>query len=181
MKPLPIRKPILTALRIGLPLLLTLAWLSFIFGNSLQTGVESGEQSHKVYEIVNEVTKAVGIEKNITEHFIRKAAHFTEFAVLAILFCADAVCLKLVRERQKLYFSIPILSSSSLICFICASLDEILQHFSAGRGPRVTDVLIDTSGAVCATALFILFFVLIRHIRKRRRNTAPAKSEVSSL
>ena len=156
-----LHKPILTALRIGLPLLLTLGWLAFIFGNSLRTGVESGEQSHKVFELVHTVTRSLGIQKIITEAFIRKAAHFTEFAILSLLFCMDLVAFKVVTIHKKLYFSIPILSSSILVCLCCAIIDETLQHFSTGRAPQLQDVGIDTLGAVCGTGLFIAIFIVI--------------------
>lgn len=166
-----LHKPILNILRIGLPLLLTLGWLAFIFSNSLQTGVESGEQSHQVYEIVNTVTQSLGIEKIITEYFIRKAAHFTEFAILSLLFCLDLFAFKIVTIRKKLYFSIPILSSSILVCTCCAIIDETLQHFSAGRAPQIKDVAIDTSGATCATALIIIIFLIAYRIQSKRKNS----------
>ena len=162
-----IHPSVLKLLRFGVPSLLTLGWLAFIFSNSLQTGVESGEQSHQVFQIVNQVTQSIGIEKSITEAFIRKAAHFTEFAILAVLLCLDLFAFKIVSIHKKLYFSIPILSLSIPVCICCAMIDETLQHFSAGRAPQVKDVLIDTLGAVFATGLLIAIFVIIRLILRR--------------
>ncbi len=149
----------LRLLRVALPLLLTLLWLGFIYGNSLKSGTESSEQSGKVQEIVNEVADSVGIEEPISERFIRKAAHFTEFAVLGILVCIDLWALGAVSLTKRLSFCAPMLLCSVPICFLFASADEILQNFSESRGPSFTDVLIDTSGAAAATLIFIALFV----------------------
>ncbi len=145
-------------LRILIPVLCTVLWLGFIYGNSLKSGTQSSEQSGRVHRIVNEAAKSIGIEKPISEKLIRKAAHFTEFAVLGTLVCADLWALGAVSLSKKLYISAPMLLCSVPICFLFASADELLQNFSENRGPSFTDVLIDTSGAATASVFFITLF-----------------------
>ncbi|MBQ8849311.1 MAG: VanZ family protein [Clostridia bacterium] len=161
------RKILINILRISIPILLTVLWLCFIYGNSLQTGVESGEQSGRVYELVNSITQALGLGTPISEHFIRKAAHFTEFAILGVLVCADLWACRAITLEKRLYISASILLCSVPICALFASLDEFLQSFVDGRGPSAKDVLIDASGALCATILFVVFFVITYIFNKK--------------
>lgn len=155
---------LVTVLRFVIPILITLLWLVFIYGNSLKSGVESGEQSGRIYKIINEITSFLGFQKPISEHFIRKCAHFIEFAILSILICSDLCAFGLVSFRQKLYISASILLLSVPTSAIFASIDETLQRFSADRGPSVADVMLDTSGALTATVIFIAVFILVKYI-----------------
>ena len=176
------KRILLNILRFGLPTLLTVLWLCFIFGNSLQTGVESGAASGRVHRLVNALPELLGLGSPISERFVRKAAHFTEFAFLGLLICSDLWAFYAVSLNKKLRFSIPILLCSVPICAAFASVDEFLQSFVDGRGPSVTDVLIDTSGALTATILFIAFFVFILYIQnKYLRNNTIDKREVLNI
>ena len=160
---------IFTVLRYVLPILLTLLWLSFIYGNSLKTGEQSSEQSGKVHEVVNEVAQSVGIEKPISEHTVRTSAHFFEFAVLGGLICLDLWAFRIVSLKKKLHTSVLLSLTSLPICSLLASIDELLQKTSKGRGPSATDVLIDTAGSATAILLFILAFSLLRSAVKKRQ------------
>ena len=177
---------ILTATRIIVPILLTVLWLGFIFGNSMKTGEESGVQSGKVHEIVNNVAQSVGVQEPIPEKVVRKTAHFTEFAVLGILVCLDLYAIGLVSHKKKLYISNLWALVAIPICAVFASCDELLQNFSEGRGPSIIDVLIDTSGAATATAAFILTFTVILLIAKsiiksRSESAQPEETHEHSL
>ena len=165
------RSTFIKILRISIPLIITVLWIAFIWSNSLKNGVESGEDSGRVFNTVSKITEFFGFGTPISEHFIRKAAHFTEFAILSALFCADLVCLRAVSFGQKVYVSVPLLLCSVPAGALIASADEFLQSFSDGRGPSVKDVLIDTSGALCTTLIFVAIFILVRFIHKKRHIT----------
>ena len=158
---------ILNILRIAIPILITVLWLGFIYGNSLKSGEESGAQSGKVHEIVNNVAQDVGIQKPISQHFVRKSAHFIEFAVLGILICADLWALRAASLSKKLYISAPLLLCSIPTCFILAAVDEFIQRFSDSRGPSFSDVLLDTLGSASTTVAFICAFILTYFIYKK--------------
>ncbi len=158
---------IINILRIAIPILITVLWLGFIYGNSLKSGEESGTQSGQVHQIVNEVAQNVGIQKPISEHFVRKSAHFIEFAVLGLLICADLWAFRVASFSKKLYISAPLLLCSVPICALLASVDEFLQRFSDSRGPSLKDVLLDTSGSATATVIFISVFILTYFIYKK--------------
>ncbi len=176
------KRILLNTLRFVLPALLTVLWLCFIYGNSLQTGVESGAASGRVHRLVNAIPELLGLGSPISERFVRKAAHFTEFAILGLLICSDLWAFSAVSLGRRLRFSIPVLLCSAPICAIFASADEFLQSFIDGRGPSVTDILIDTSGALTATILFMVFFIFIRFIRnKYLRNNTTAEREALNI
>lgn len=161
------KKILLKFTRISLTALLTLLWLAFIYGNSLQTGVESGEASGWVHRVVNYIPELLGWGSPISEHFIRKAAHFTEFAILGFLICSDILCIFTLSLDRPLYITASPFLVSVPLCGVFAALDEYLQSFVDGRGPSVTDVFIDTSGALFSTILFITIYCFIRHYRKK--------------
>jgi VanZ family protein len=154
--------------RIAFPLLLTVLWLCFIFGNSLQNGVESGNQSHRAQELLNEIFENAGMENPISEKLLRKLAHFGEFAILSLCYIWDLVAFGLLSLSLSLPSSALAIFSAIPVCFCIAGIDEFLQRFSAGRAPQFTDMLIDTSGAIFAALCFFSLFCIIRHQRKKR-------------
>jgi VanZ family protein len=157
----------------SITILLTVFWICFIFSNSAESAEESSSKSESVQEIVNEVIEAVGGEGNVTEHTVRKFAHFFEFAVLAVLFTADLLSLGLIpfplrKNRSLLWFIPPLILSVAL-----ATADEYLQSFSEGRGPSAKDVGIDSLGALCGLCLsfLLILFVSILYSNKKANKT----------
>ena len=77
---------------------------------------------------------------------VRKLAHLTEYAILAMLLCR---VLRLYRER--------IFAVVLGIAALHAALDEFHQSFVASRTASPWDVLIDWIGAVGGITLYALF------------------------
>ena len=131
-----------------------------IFGFSKQDGEESSGISYKAADIILTVCDKAGIvdyNENNRESMIeavqfpiRKAAHMTEYAVLAIL-----VMIALIVDGIK-GIKLPIISAVIVTAF--AATDEFHQYFIPGRSAEVMDVCIDTLGA--SIGLAILFFTL---------------------
>ena len=152
----------------GIPLLLTLVWVGFIFGNSLKDGEASTEQSQQVQQVVNDVAESVGVEEPISEQWIRDAAHFFEFLVLSLLLCWDLLVLVSIRlDRTRFGSYLWCLCAVPLSAFF-ALVDEGIQRFSAGRASQLADVLLDTAGALLGAALFFGVLCLGWAIRKKR-------------
>lgn len=89
--------------------------------------------------------------------FVRKAAHFTEFAMLG--------------ASLRLLFHALALRRPALIAWVAGTLyactDELHQMFVDGRGPMWQDVCIDSAGVMIAVLLVTLW--LRRHgIRKMK-------------
>ena len=93
--------------------------------------------------------------------YVRKAGHFTEYAILALLLFR--AFRSGTRERWRLRWAF----SSLLVAFLYASIDEFHQTFTRRRTGSVYDSLIDTSGA--ATTLVLLWFLSHRATETQRR------------
>ena len=102
----------------------------------------------------------------LLHHLIRKSAHFTEYFILSLLI------LRGIRAREK-GWHLRWALATVLIVAGYAALDEFHQSFVPGRGPAVTDVLIDTSGGIAAQLVASLV-VLWGGVRKDRRETETA-------
>ena len=87
------------------------------------------------------------------EYYVRKAAHFSEFAVLAITL---AIPFYVYRIRGWKLFALTL-----LICAAYAGLDEFHQSFVSGRSPMARDVLIDTSGSLLGILISLLISVFL--------------------
>lgn len=118
-------------------LILTLA---FIWGNSLFTREYSTYESSFAVRILEKIFG----EGNVSEHFVRKLAHFSEFAVLGIELCA-------------LSGRFPLAVAHGLFA---AVTDESLQLIT-DRSAEVVDILLDFSGVVFG-ALIILLVIKAR-------------------
>ena len=145
----------------------SLLWISFIFINSLQTGNESGEMSGSVTDIINAVLGAIHPSLHVSHFFVRKAAHFSEFALLALLLCFSVR--SVTRQNDTKKHNLLWVFTAFAGAVAVASADETLQLFVDGRAGSVRDVLIDSSGAACATLVF--FFVMCLIKRKNSSNT----------
>ncbi len=89
--------------------------------------------------------------------FIRKTAHFVEYAVLA-LFAARAFSNSSVNILSR-YWA---LFSFALVILI-AVIDESNQSLDASRTGSAWDALLDTSGGLSA---ILIFYLILRRIRK---------------
>ena len=152
----------------------TVLWTAFIFSNSLDNAEESTEKSSTVTEAVNKVASAVGIEEEISHSTVRDMAHFTEFALLALLLAVDIVILIYSKLSSSPFKLLAICAASLPACFILACVDELIQKFSGGRASQFSDVLLDTLGALCGiigfSVIYIIFYAIKRHKLKLRIN-----------
>ena len=99
--------------------------------------------------------------------FVRKAAHFSEFALLGLLSACLLLYISSALRRLKLWLT---LTAPAVFTLLYAISDEVHQIFS-GRGPRVTDVLIDFSGAVCG---ILLIHGIAYLTARRKKGSKPA-------
>lgn len=92
-------------------------------------------------------------------HYVRKGAHFSEYALLAIAFALHFLTCKWNKLK---YFSF-----SAMFSALYAISDEYHQTFIEGRSGQFSDVLIDASGAVTGTLLFVLLITILERIHKK--------------
>ncbi len=141
----------------------TVSWIlvflcmAFIFSMSAANGEESSGISDLILKQINELT---GLE--ITSHFIRKAAHFCEFALFSFLI-SNAV-FATWKSKKSSIFAFP-------AACIYAVTDELHQLFSDGRACSVKDMLIDSSGAFLGALIFsVITLIYIKHIERKNED-----------
>ena len=134
--------------------LVSALWIAFIFGNSMQTGTESGEMSGSVTDLINAVLGVIHPSFHVSHLFVRKSAHFAEFALLATILCFSVR--SVTRKKQ---YNILWVFAAFAGAVVTAAIDETIQLFVDGRGGSAVDVLIDSSGAACAT---LVFFIILK-------------------
>lgn len=133
--------------------------MCLIYYFSAQTGEVSGNLSYEVsYQIVetkNEVLnlgqsyEELSSEAHGIEYYVRKAAHMTEYFLLAI-----AISFPLYVYKVRGFW---LMLLAGIVCVGFAGLDEYHQSFVANRGPSVKDVGIDSIGAFIGILLVQAF------------------------
>jgi VanZ family protein len=104
----------------------------------------------------------------LLHHIIRKTAHFVEYFILSLLILR---AIRAGRHDTRLRWAL----AAILIVAGYASLDEFHQSFVPGRTPRISDVLLDTSGGTAAQAIAGLV-LLWGHVRERQKRTNQSAS-----
>ncbi len=137
--------------------ILALFWMCVIFSFSAQEKQESSEVSEAFsYRMVSSTGVLFHLHLDeeqlreiagVIEHTVRKAAHMTEYGILSILYYV---------WLGKWQFS---MSRKSIMAIIFAALyaasDELHQLFVPGRAGRISDVMIDSTGAVIGVLVFL--------------------------
>lgn len=140
-----------TAKRKMLLIFLLIFYLAVMFYFSSQDGETSGKTSGKAVELL----QSVGIE--VSDYFVRKAAHFTEFCGLGILmYCLTGN-----------FIALP-------MCMIAAMADEYHQTFVSGRAGMWQDVVLDSAGALFG-ALIVWCICKLRPKRKAKQGSLRKK------
>ncbi len=134
--------------------LLLAGWMGLIFAMSAQT--DSGEDSSWLLQWLLRPFGAIQPEALVRLNLIfRKVAHFTEYAILALLWTWN---LGVSPARLLLAWA---------ASTVYAASDEWHQAFVPGRGPSPWDVAIDSAGAF-ASITTVRIRVMIGRANPRR-------------
>ncbi len=131
-----------------------LLWLVLIFSLSAQPATQSNNLSTGVTVIVVEtierIVPSVDFDIKSFNNLIRKSAHFFAYLLLGVL---------VMNAFRKSGFTISWgLLLTLLVCVLFAVSDELHQLFVSGRGPRVMDVIIDSTGAIVGIGIYLLIY-----------------------
>ena len=153
-----------------IPLLL---WMILIFCFSAQKAEESGQISGTLsYQLVKTANHffALGYDTDKMEQMaenidypVRKMAHATEYAILAVLMYLN-VCQYMPRTAKRY-----VLAWAGAALY--AATDEFHQLFVEGRSGMISDVGIDSIGAAVGILMICLMTFLWNNIKiiKRKR------------
>ena len=130
-----------------------IACIAFIFRNSLESGALSSARSQAIMQKINEILSVVNLGP-LSEHTVRKLAHFAEFTLEGFLLM---LCLRVYTNRFVRHISWPLLGGMTT-----ALLDETIQRFIPNRTSQVTDVWIDMAGVVFGALIALILLLIVR-------------------
>lgn len=125
-------------------------WMLLIFAFSAQPAVESEKVSMGVtawiIRFFDHLAIIAGITPQWLDYMVRKSAHAAVFFVLAML-VVNAFLQAGVRAGRAFIFAF-------IVTFLYACSDELHQLAVPGRACMLSDIGIDSIGAICALGLF---------------------------
>ena len=137
--------------------------LFLIFGFSAQDGETSGSLSFEIslflVKLFSPFLPTAMSERMLLERaemihfFVRKAAHMTEYFLLAL-----SLQLPLTAFFSKCFTWKQRILTGFVLTVVLAALDEFHQSFVPGRSGNFTDVCIDSIGAIAASVCLFIFF-----------------------
>ena len=144
-------------------IILTAAMITFAFVHSAMPAKISARESGGILDLLYALLPRLGINLDLTDHIVRKLAHFTEFTAIGMLSTTCAYSF----DRFKPYrYIVYVLFTGMSTAFI----DETIQLFSEDRAGMITDVWIDFSGVILGTAVMLLFYIIYQRIRKKMKH-----------
>lgn len=140
----------------------------FIWGNSLEPASTSGALSGSVLAFLQNGLAGLGLPCEwLTEHIVRKCAHFSEYMALGL------IGMQAFSPHRGARCSAAVALTATLLVAV-PSCDETIQLFVDGRSGQVSDVLLDCCGAATGVALTLLGRALLaRHRAKKAPTPRP--------
>lgn len=138
-------------------------WMALIFYLSHQPATKSDDLSKGIKGFIVENTEKVApkmeLNNSISNHIIRKNAHFIVYLVLGFLAINAFISSGFLGFRGG--------GLALTVCILYAISDEFHQFFVPGRGPGVKDIFIDCIGACVGIGLFLLVSKMKRCLKNR--------------
>ena len=151
--------------KIKISFIIMIIWVAVIFAFSLQPAKDSSRLSLGVGyfltkllpgEISETILSLRPLQLSFLHTLLRKAGHFTEYFILGML---SINAFLRIEFSYKKWLGL-------WLCILVAAMDETIQLFVSGRSGQITDVLLDSVGALCG----ILIVLLIRKLIGSGRN-----------
>ena len=95
------------------------------------------------------------------DYMVRKTAHYLEYALFAFLICG---CLRVGDWKRMRAYLLP-----WGIATVYAASDELHQRFVPGRNGCVSDVCLDSFGAISGVLVYAMCVVVVAKMCKRAR------------
>ncbi|MCH4890301.1 VanZ family protein [Acidaminobacter sp. JC074] len=139
-------------------------WMVAIFFLSSQVASASNSLSLSVTNRIQSLFSIILPDVNliISNHDIRKLAHFVVFAVLGFLLANAFIKSNINVYRSLIY--------SGILIVMYSIGDELHQRFVPGRGPGLGDVLIDIAGGAFGILSFLILLGIFTNIEKNKLN-----------
>lgn len=137
-----------------------------IYAFSAQPSVESEALSNQFYTVYRQVIIRLDFLPDDIRHelmhrpsyYIRKCAHLMIYALLGMV-TVQVLWQTTIREGLCALIAF-------ILCTVYAVTDEWHQYYVEGRGAQLSDVLLDSMGALIGILCLVVVRYLIRKIRK---------------
>ena len=126
--------------------------LLFIWGHSMIPAVFSSMESSRFVDLINGLIYSAGGGFSVTDHMVRKTAHFLEYAILG----AETA---LRNKWKSAVFSGNHVKCSGTVFFWIGVpvIDELIQYFTPGRACMIQDVFLDICGFAAGYGVLYIF------------------------
>lgn len=162
-------------------------YILFIYSNSMRPAVQSSAESGRVLRLLQKLAADTGIAVPwLTEHIVRKCAHFIEYTGLGMLLRQSDACVRrnrTVSEKMRMEDLVDRGDGTGRMCaltpdghvwlelhriaiFAVPFLDETIQLFTEGRSGQLSDVWLDMAGALTGTVLYLAARRIYLRIKK---------------
>ena len=134
-----------------------IACIWFIFSNSMAVATVSSGASGRVLAWMRIILRRLGqpgLAEHLTMHIVRKLAHFCEYALEGFLLM---LCMRVYSRHPLRHITVPMLGG-----VLTALTDETIQLFSDGRSGQVTDVWLDSAGAMTGILAALVLLALCK-------------------
>ena len=137
--------------------LLVIGYIGFIFHNSLMVAEVSSQISYKVANSLITFVNKYGfyIDFNLFHRYIRKLAHFTEFAGLGFLVAIAMGICPLFKSK---------LLNFLLFLVTIPVTDETIQRYVSGRSSEVFDMFIDGLGLIFGGFVGYVIILIVKDL-----------------
>lgn len=155
--------------KVKISFFIMLLWTAAIFAFSMQPAYESSRLSmgfgYILLKLVPEsirtkVMHMTGSELRFLHILLRKAGHFSEYFLLGVL---SRISFSQTNFRYKKWLGLE-------FCVLVAAMDETIQLFVRGRSGQVSDVLLDSIGALCGIVVTMVVTMLVVKLFGNRKN-----------
>ena len=141
---------------------LTALMLLFCWVHSCFPASVSSQESNSFYRVFYWFFGLFGAGQIVTQHIVRKLAHFSEFAAVGGLLLSCAYCFDRMRPQR---YAVQVLFAG----LSAALIDETIQLFIEGRAGMIADVWIDLAGVVTGALLLLAFYAVYRRTKRFNR------------
>ena len=126
--------------------------LLFIWGHSMIPAVYSSMESSRFVNLINGLIYSAGGSFSVTDHMVRKTAHFLEYAILG----AETA---LRNKWKSAVFADSTAKYSGTVFFWTGVpvIDELIQYFTPGRACMIQDVFLDMCGFAAGYGFLYIF------------------------
>jgi VanZ family protein len=157
----PARSPLYKVIRYWVPVVLMVSIMAYF-----STDVFSGENTRGVLEsILRWFWPHIGNHSiNVANHYVRKAAHVTEYSVFAVL------VFRAMRADSPLLWKLSWFASSFAVVIVWSLLDELHQAFTRTRGASIYDSMLDSAAGLAA----LVIVALVSRVRMNSRDKMTA-------